>query len=97
MKEKNLSFRQLAQRVGISVSVLNNWAGGASPQDFAAVKRLAEALDVSFSFLLTGEQDDRASGGTVTEAFDEGAVVFDGFAKVMITRLIPRGRIPTRE
>ena len=92
MKEKNLSFRQLAQAVDISVRVLHNWAGGASPQDFAAVKRLAEVLGVSFSFLLTGEPDSGASGGTVTEAFDEHSVVFDGYAKITITKLIPRRR-----
>ena len=49
-------------------------------------------LGVSFSFLLTGENDQKNPNElpSVTEVFADGGALFDGFAKITIQRLIPR-------
>lgn len=78
---------------GVSKSNIVSWRSGVAPTNFDAVKKLSELLGVSFSFLLTGEEDQASGQSTpsVTEVFQEGDLLFDGFAKITIQRLIPRG------
>jgi transcriptional regulator with XRE-family HTH domain len=92
MTEKSVSVRKAAELAGVGTSTVDNWRGGALPEDYSAVKRLARGLGVSFSFLLTGEEDERANGQTpaISEVFDDGGPLFDGYAKILIQRLIPR-------
>ena len=48
-------------------------------------------MGVSFTFLLTGEEDGRNQVlPSITEVFDDGGELFDGYAKITIQRLIPR-------
>jgi transcriptional regulator with XRE-family HTH domain len=92
MAEKGLTVRRTAELTGISPSTIDDWRGGALPEDYSAVKRLANNLGVSFSFLLTGEEDQRSPGAlpAVTEVFEDGGELFDGYAKITIQRLVPR-------
>lgn len=92
MTEKNLSVRAAADIARVGISTIDNWRAGALPEDYSAVKRLANGLGVSLSFLLTGEDEVRGNDQvpTITEAFDDGGTLFDGYAKITIQRLIPR-------
>jgi transcriptional regulator with XRE-family HTH domain len=92
MAEKRLTIRQAAEIAGVGASTIDDWRGGAFPEDYMAVKRLAKYLGVSFVFLLTGEEDQRdaASLPSITEVFEDGGALFDGFAKITIQRLLPR-------
>jgi len=93
-KEKSLTIRQLATFAGVSPSTINDWQSGSAPENYLAVKKLAEELKVSFSFLLTGEDDAQPQNvePTITQVFDDGGSLFDGYAKITIQRLIPRKR-----
>jgi transcriptional regulator with XRE-family HTH domain len=92
MTEKGMTVRQAADLAGVGSSTIDDWRGGALPEDYSAVKRLASGLGVSFTFLLTGEEDRREHAilPSVTEVFEDGGALFDGFAKITIQRLIPR-------
>lgn len=92
MAEKNITIRQAAEIAGVGSSTIDDWRGGALPEDYSAVKRLAGALGVSFAFLLTGEEDKRSGSAlpSVAEVFDDGGQLFDGYAKITIQRLLPR-------
>jgi transcriptional regulator with XRE-family HTH domain len=91
MKEKNLTVREAGAVAGVGASTIVSWRSGALPEDFRAVRALAGKLGVSFSYLLTGEDDTRPDGApTVGEVFQDGGMIFDGYAKISIQRLIPR-------
>lgn len=92
MTEKKMGVREAARIAKVSPSTISGWRSGAVPDDFAAVRRLAEALGISLSFLLTGEDDSRrrAPPPCLAEVFQDGEVVFDGYAKIVIQRLVPR-------
>lgn len=92
MTEKKMSVRLAAEAAGVGVSTVDNWRAGALPEDYVAVKRLAKSLGVSLSFILTGEDEIRDVNqlASVTEVFDDGGALFDGYAKITIQRLLPR-------
>ena len=90
MAEKKITVRKAAELAGVGSSTVDNWRGGALPENFTAVKRLAHSFGVSFSFLLTGEDDSAEQLPSITEVFDDGGALFDGYAKITIQRLIPR-------
>ncbi len=92
MAEKGITVREAAAMAGVSSSTVDDWRAGALPEDYVAVRRLGRALGVSFSFLLLGEEEDARPGATltITEAFEDGGLLFDGFAKISIQRLVPR-------
>lgn len=87
-----MGVREAARTAGVSPSTITNWTSGVAPDNYMAVKKLAKKLGVSFSFLLTGEDDSRADIGapSICEVFEEGDLLFDGFAKISIQRLIPK-------
>ena len=91
MTEKSISVREAAEVAGVGISTIDNWRAGALPEDYVAVRRLARKLGVSLSFILTGEDEVRGEDQlpTITEAFDDGGALFDGYAKITIQRLIP--------
>ncbi len=94
MNEKGMTVRQAATIAGVGSSTIDDWRGGALPEDYSAVKRLAKDLGVSFSFLLTGEEEGRDPTAlpSITEVFEDGGALFDGYAKITIQRLLPRGK-----
>lgn len=91
MDEKNISIRDAAKLAGVGHSTISSWRSGAAPDNFEAVMKLAKGLGVTFSYLLTGEDDTRPDNPpSVSEVFSEGDFLFDGFAKITIQRLIPK-------
>lgn len=93
MDEKKITVRKAAEMAGVGASTINSWRSGALPENYKAVKRLANALGVSLSFLLTGEDETRSDQhASVSEVFSEDEVLFNGYAKISIQRLIPRSK-----
>ena len=92
MTEKGMSVREAALAAGVSPSTIVDWRAGTAGTDYVSLCKLAKALGVSLSYLLTGEDDSRPNGElpSVTELFDDGGFVFDGFAHIKITRLVPK-------
>ena len=92
MTERGMTIRQAGEIAGVAPSTVDDWRAGALPADYAAVKRLARGLGVTLSFILTGEDDARVASHplNITEVFDDGGPLFDGYAKITIQRLIPR-------
>ena len=90
MKEKKITVREAANIAGVAKSTIDNWRSGAMPEDFLAVKKLAKALNVSFSFLLTGQDEDSELSPSITQVFEDGPDFFEGYAHITIKRLIPR-------
>lgn len=91
MDEKKITVDSAADYSGVAKSNIVSWRSGVAPTNFDAVRKLAKLLGVSFSFLLTGVEDEsRRSSPAVTEVFEDGDLLFDGFAKISIQRLIPR-------
>ncbi|WP_041577215.1 helix-turn-helix domain-containing protein [Bdellovibrio bacteriovorus] len=88
LDEKGISRRQIAKAIGVAPSVIDSWVRGAAPNDLKAVKRLADNVDCSFSWLLTGEEE-AGNGRTVSELF-QSVPYFDGYARIRIDRLVPR-------
>jgi transcriptional regulator with XRE-family HTH domain len=93
MQERQMTVREAALQAGVATSTVQNWRSGHLPTDFSAIRRLAQALDFSFSFLLTGEDDCRPRSRTpsITECFVDDGVLFDGYARVTIHKLSPVG------
>ncbi|MBQ9412066.1 MAG: helix-turn-helix transcriptional regulator [Oscillospiraceae bacterium] len=56
-KEKKLTLRQLAKMVGCSESAISQYENGKRCPDYEMLLKIAEALDSSVSFLLTGVED----------------------------------------
>ncbi|MBI4402648.1 MAG: helix-turn-helix transcriptional regulator [Deltaproteobacteria bacterium] len=98
MDEKGMTVRKAAKIADVGSSTIDSWRRGAQPGNYLAVKKLARALGTTMSFLLTGEDESRPNGITpsVAEAFSDGELVFDGYARVRIQQLVPRNSIPTR-
>ena len=91
MEEKQLGVREAARKAGVSPSTIVSWRSGSHPEDYLAVKRLARALGVTLSFLLTGEEEgSRDVAPSIAEVFSDGGMVFDGYARIRIERLIPK-------
>jgi transcriptional regulator with XRE-family HTH domain len=61
MKEKRMTVAAAAGIAGVATSTLQRWREGSPPTNFEAVMKLAQALGVSFTWLLTGRQDSTAS------------------------------------
>jgi len=94
LEEKNIGVREAGKIAGVGASTIMSWKSGATPENYLAVKRLAEGLGTTLSFLLTGEDDSRANlTPSITEVFEDGGPLFDGYAKIQIQRLIPKKKI----
>lgn len=91
LKEKKISQKEAARAAKISPSVLNGWLQGASPNDFAKVKELADHLEVSFTWLLTGMDDNHKAVLSLDDLFDHEDY-FEGHVKIRIERLTPKKR-----
>ena len=92
LDEKGITLRDAAKIAGVSASTIDDWCAGSTPADYLAVSRLANQLGVNFEFLLTGRAPKSQSVlSSVAEVFEDGGALFDGYAKITIQRLVPRG------
>ncbi len=92
MIERKMTIAQAAKVAGVSPSSISDWQQGASPESYLAVQKLAEYFGVSLSFILTGKEEKAQTAPTITQVFDEGEFLFDGFAKITIQRIIPKNK-----
>ena len=91
LKERKVTIAQAAKACGVSPSTISDWKEGASPEDYLAVKKLAQFFEVSFSFLLTGVNNDSSTKPTISECFEDGGEIFyDGYAQITVRKLIPK-------
>ena len=91
MDEKGLKLRQAADIAEIGVSTLHGWVEDRAPTNFQAVRRLAQALEVSMAYLLTGEDDHPHTAPTrLEDTLRAKEVIFDGTVEVLVKRLIPK-------
>ena len=60
-KEQILTQEQLAERLGVSNKTISKWETGKCMPDYAVIKNLCEALKVSVSELMDGEEADAKS------------------------------------
>ena len=93
LAERKMKMREAASIAGVSPSTITAWCADGRPENFTAVMKLAKALGVSFTFLLTGEDETSRSGVTVptiTEVFDEGTEIYNGYAKIVMIQMLPR-------
>ena len=93
LREKELTLRKAASIAGVAPSVMDSWSSGASPTDLNAVKRLCDSMEISFTWLLTGDHEKGSTPPALSEWFQE-TPYFDGFARIRIDRLMPRTKKP---
>ncbi len=91
LREKKLSLRKAAAIAGVPASTADSWSAGRSPSDLKAVKRLCDHLAISFTWLLTGEDDIRAEF-ELDHIFETPSTIFDGYLKIKIERLMPKAK-----
>ena len=89
IKDNGTTIAEVARDTGIPKSTLHSWTAGAAPKDFDAAKRLAEALGVSLSYLLTG-QCEREAGATRPSSLEIVGHGFHGIAEIKIERVIKK-------
>lgn len=58
-KEKNMTQKQLAEKLHLTDKAISKWERGLSFPDIATLEPLSELFDVSITELLSGEQDDK--------------------------------------
>jgi transcriptional regulator with XRE-family HTH domain len=86
-----MNLSAVARKASIPVTTLQPWTLNTLPTDYAAIKRLAGVLGVSFSYLLTGEDDAvLASNPKIEDVLLDGGDLFEGILEVRIKRLIPK-------
>ena len=66
-KEKNLTQEQLAQRLGVTNKTISKWETGKCMPDYAVVKDLCAALDITIAELIDGEPAEEKSIRTYDE------------------------------
>lgn len=92
LKDRRITLAEAAKGCGVSTSTIADWCNGTSPQDLMAVKRLSRFLNISFSYLLTGEKDDVgiSTSNNLSDLFEEGPELYEGYAQIIIKKLVPK-------
>ncbi len=90
MKERNMTVREAAKASGVAISTLQNWRAGQTPSNFMAIRKLANHLGTTLSFLLTGEHDESNGANSITEVLQDDGEMLRGIFQIEIRRLIPR-------
>lgn len=101
LAQQKLTIVEAAKKARIPKTTLHNWTLGTTPTDFEMLERLAEILNTDLNFLLLGKITTpvgKNKHATVDALFTKGGVLFDGFAHIKVTRLLPReSLVITRE
>lgn len=88
MEGRGMSVRQAAKAAGVSLSTIQSWRTGSSPNDYLAVRRLAIALGTTLTWLLTGEHEDFGPFDAQDERLTkESRPFFSGYAYVTVHRI----------
>lgn len=81
MEKQHLSVRRAAQIAGVAPSTVSNWRAGAAPEDYLALRRLADYLGVTLGYLLTGQADAPQAN---KDQDSQHTVLFEGYARILI-------------
>ncbi len=84
MKRDGLTTRTLSEKTKLSEGTIKSWLGGAAPRTLEDVRFLAHFFDVSFEYLIFG---DELTTIRKTKKEREGHV-FEGWLKVKIESMI---------
>lgn len=57
LKEKGISAYKVSKETGVSTSTLSNWKNGEYVPKANKLQKIADYLDVSLEFLMTGKED----------------------------------------
>lgn len=90
MEQRNVSGRQLAQRIGVAHKSVQEWLDRnkfSSPRDPTVLKQLATYFDVSIHFLLFGEEDPKSLIGEILEKSE----LHTGLYEISVRRVTRRG------
>lgn len=88
MEAKAMSVRQAAKIAGVSVSTLQSWRTGSSPNDYFAVRRLAVALGTTLTWLLTGEEETPIPFDAQDQRLSRDArPFFSGYAHITVHKI----------
>ena len=70
-KAKNISAEELADKCGISATMIWNYESGRRSPPLDVLCKLADALDVSLDMLVRGKEKDRLEGRSLDWVFKE--------------------------
>ena len=57
LEERRMTVKELAKKSGVARSTLGSWKAGSGPASLLDLKRVSNALGVSFEFLCLGRND----------------------------------------
>jgi transcriptional regulator with XRE-family HTH domain len=86
------TFRQLAEVAQCSPSIVHSWSTGSLPcESITALKRLCEHYGVPLAVSLTGSPE-KGQGATPLDFLYNEKEVFNGLARIKITKLVERAK-----
>ena len=88
-KEKNLTQKQLAEKLNVSDKAISRWETGKGYPDVSSLVALSEFFSVSVNELLAGERIEKAALSEVAEKN-----VIDAIAFIHMGKLIPDSKFP---
>ncbi len=88
MRDRGLKLADIAKMAGVSVSVAGDWTADVFPSDMNKVKTLADQLGISFTYLVTGQSEERKFKNSfqLVEMLTEGEPI-EGFYKISVQKL----------
>ena len=89
IRKRGVTVLSLSKETKIPKSTLQDWTTNTVPTDFKAAARLAKALGVSLSFLLTGG-DEVSTHNDLSKLYEQDSVLIDGLAESRIVRIVPK-------
>lgn len=96
---KKITIRDLARIAQVPHSTLSSWLAGSVPDNYQALKRIADHFGVSLSYLLLQEEDKVSAQKvpSVSQALMPGVTLFAGICEVNIRSLIPRADLQNQK
>lgn len=84
IRQRGMTTSELARQISVSPKTISDWlAGGRTPRDMDAVRRCAQFLNVSFHYLLFGEEDAKSLVGELLRKTE----VHTGLYEISIRRV----------
>lgn len=87
LKEKRLTIRKLASITGINHQTLSEWKVDRTPRNMNDVKKVAKALDVTFHYLMFGEEEETSQESLLRQYMEskgeKGEILFGEFEVVL--------------
>ena len=62
VKEKNMKYSEVAKKAGISYSTITDWKAGRYTPKHDKLQKIADCLEVSLEYLMTGSEAEATSG-----------------------------------